>query len=66
MTKYHARIGGLNTALCGANGTANGFHVVTLSAKEWNETRTALRCERCTTIIRNLRIASTTKEKGAA
>lgn len=45
MSKYHAAKNG--KALCGANGTARGFHVVALRPHEWNATPVDSRCLRC-------------------
>jgi hypothetical protein len=43
--KYHAGKSGIS--LCGSKGTANGFHVVVLPAKEWNGISPTARCEKC-------------------
>jgi len=51
MAKYHAATK-TNQPMCGANGTANGYHVITLTASRWNALPADQRCKRCIDAIR--------------
>jgi hypothetical protein len=45
MATYHAGKHGI--PICGTKGSANRWNVICLSANDWNNTATDLRCSKC-------------------
>ncbi|WP_185731907.1 hypothetical protein [Burkholderia stagnalis] len=53
--KHHARKKGTTLPLCGSAGAMGGFHVTTVSAETWNNTKPELRCARCVAAIKRMK-----------